>query len=164
MPRYTCATACPWRSALTILAAVSLAVPQKTGSARAGKNRATASTQMFGAMAASALAAANKARMAANSLRLSRWASAAVSGGPASMTVKANSVISCPALEIDTSRSLASPGSRPTIKNSVVTIRKAEVARINVPKVARRSVAKPRRGRSTAVMQAVPEIKVLPLY
>ena len=64
-----------------------------------------------------------------NRLR-SRWANAAVKTGPASMTVKANSVTNWPAIEIDISRSWLSAGSNPTMRNSVVTIRNAEKARM----------------------------------
>src|SRR3990167_3708375 len=87
-------------------AAVSLAVPQKTGSISAGIKRATASIQMFEDSAARALANAK------------------------SMTVKANSVTSWPAAAIETPRSRARAGSRPIIRNSVVTIKKAEMARM----------------------------------
>jgi len=44
------------------------------------------------------------------------------------MTVNANRVTSPPAAATDTSRSRANAGSRPTIRNSVVTITKAETA------------------------------------
>src|SRR3989344_1452802 len=111
-------------------AAVSLAVPQKTGSISAGMKRATASIQMFEDSAARALANAKTSRIAINSFFLSKWARAAVRGGPKSMTVKANSVTSWPAAAIDTPRSRARAGSRPMIRNSVVTIKKAEMARM----------------------------------
>lgn len=51
-------------------------------------------------------------------------------GGPKIITVKANRVTNCPATEIEIPRSLARAGSKPTIRNSVVTMRKAEEAKI----------------------------------
>src|SRR3989338_3611133 len=111
-------------------AAVSLAVPQNTGNINAGIKRAIASTQMFDDSAARPLANAKTSSIAINSFFLSRWARAAVSGGPKSMTVKANSVTSWPAAAIETPRSRARAGSRPIIRNSVVTIKKAEMARM----------------------------------
>ena len=111
-------------------AAASLAVPQNTGNASAGMKRASASTHRFGASAASALAPAKTSRMATNRRLRSTCASAAVSGGPASMTVKANSATSCPACGTDTPKSRASAGIRPTIRNSVETMTKAARARM----------------------------------
>ena len=54
----------------------------------------------------------------------------AVSGGPNSITVKANRVTSSPALEIEMPRSRASAGSRPMMRNSVVTITNPARARM----------------------------------
>jgi hypothetical protein len=51
-----------------------------------------------------------------------------VSEGPNSITVKANSVISCPATGMGTPMSPATPGNMPTNTNSVVTITKAAIA------------------------------------
>ncbi|KVM56639.1 hypothetical protein WJ58_13160 [Burkholderia ubonensis] len=53
---------------------------------------------------------------------------AAVRNGPNSITVNANSVTSCPAVEIEMRRSRASAGSKPTVRNSVVTMTNAEIA------------------------------------
>ncbi|MNV71335.1 hypothetical protein D3C71_1643480 [compost metagenome] len=94
--------------------------------------RASASTQIFGAMAATALDAANSTSTPRNMRLRSTWARRAVSGGPNSITTTANSVTSWPALATEIDRSLASAGSRPTMRNSVVTITKAAIARISV--------------------------------
>ncbi|KVN67930.1 hypothetical protein WM03_31735 [Burkholderia ubonensis] len=53
---------------------------------------------------------------------------AAVRNGPNSITVNANGVTSFPAVEIEMRRSRASAGSKPTIRNSVVTMTNAEIA------------------------------------
>ena len=132
MPRYTRDTAWPALLGPASWPAVSLAVPQNTGSASAGMKRASASTQMLGASAARALDRANTTRIATNSFLRSRCDSQAVSGGPNSMTVKANSVTSWPAAEIEIPRSRDSAGSRPTIRYSVVTMTKAAIARIRI--------------------------------
>ena len=108
--------------------AVSLAVPQNTGSAMAGSRRASASTPRLGATAASALEPANSRAMATNRRLRPTGASQAVSGGPASATTRANSVTSWPAAAALVPRSRASAGSRPTIRNSVVTMTKAATA------------------------------------
>ncbi|KWD15768.1 hypothetical protein WM34_18020 [Burkholderia ubonensis] len=42
--------------------------------------------------------------------------------------MNANGVTSCPAVEIEMRRSRASAGSKPTIRNSVVTMTNAEIA------------------------------------
>ena len=94
--------------------------------------RASASTQTFGASAARALDSANTTSTPMNSALRSRCDSQAVSGGPNSITVKANRVTSWPASEIEMPRSRDKAGSRPTIRNSVVTMMKAATARIRM--------------------------------
>ncbi|KPY07795.1 LysR family transcriptional regulator [Pseudomonas coronafaciens pv. oryzae] len=136
IPRYTCATALPARFGPASRLAVSLAVPQNTGNASAGMNRASASTQILLETAASALEAANISRMTINVRLRSRCESMAVSGGPNSITVKAKSVTSKPAVEIEIPRSRANDGSSPIMRNSVVTITKPAKARIAMDKPA----------------------------
>ncbi|KVO31482.1 hypothetical protein WJ74_21910 [Burkholderia ubonensis] len=53
---------------------------------------------------------------------------AAVRNGPNSIIVNANSVTSCPAVEIEMRRSRASAGRKPAIRKSVVTMTNAEIA------------------------------------
>ena len=122
--------ACPALSRPARWPAVSLAVPQNTGSASAGITLATASTQKLPEAAASALAAAKTSKMPMNRRLRSRCANAAVNSGPASITVNANRVTNCPASDMEIPRSWLSAGSKPTIRNSVVTIKKAENARM----------------------------------
>ena len=133
--------ACPARSVPASCAAVSLAVPQNTGSISAGTKRATASSLRSVESAARPLDRANTSRMATNSGLRGRWASTAVSGGPKSITVKANRVTSRPAAEMDICRSRARLGNRPTMRNSVVTMRNAEKARIATLSVERGAAA-----------------------
>ncbi|MNG13160.1 hypothetical protein D3C84_968210 [compost metagenome] len=83
---------------------------------------------MFGAIAARALAVAKISMMMMNRRLRSMCASAAASGGPNSITVKANKVTSWPAVEIEISRSRARAGNRPMMRNSVVTMTKAAIA------------------------------------
>jgi hypothetical protein len=85
---------------------------------------------MFCATAASALVAANSTSTATNSFLRSTLASHAVRNGPHTMTTTANSVTSWPAVATVMDRSRASAGSKPTIRNSVVTITNAAMARI----------------------------------
>lgn len=101
--------------------------------------RATASTQMLGAAAASALAAAKTSRIATNRRLRSTCDSAAVSKGPDSITVNANRVTSWPAADTEMDRSRASSGSSPTIRNSVETMTKAATARMAMESVAERA-------------------------
>ncbi len=99
-------------------------------------NRASASTQILLDTAASALEAAKISRMTMNVRLRSRCESMAVSGGPKSITVKANSVTSKPAVEMEIPRSRAIEGNRPMMRNSVVTITKPARARIAMDKPA----------------------------
>ena len=122
----------PARAGPASKAAVSLAVPQNTGSASAGITRAAASTQRFGDQAATALETAKMSRIATKSFLRSICDSQAVSTGPNSITTTAKSVTSCPAVETETTRSRASAGRRPTIMNSVVTMTNAAIARITM--------------------------------
>ncbi|KAG1390454.1 hypothetical protein G6F59_015198 [Rhizopus arrhizus] len=87
---------------------------------------------MFGAIAATALDTPNSTSTPINRRLRSTLAINAVSSGPVAATVKATSVTSRPACDTVTFRSRASPGSRPTIRNSVVRIVKpaAESSRI----------------------------------
>lgn len=107
-----------------------------------------ASTQMFGASAARPFDAANRTRIATNRRLRSTLASQAVRKGPHSMTTKANIVTNWPAVETAMPSSRASAGSRPTIRNSVVTITKAAMARIGM-------AAPPERGREGEMVVVV---------
>ncbi|CAB3871827.1 hypothetical protein LMG26686_03009 [Achromobacter mucicolens] len=120
MPKATVEMARPARAGPTSSTAVALASDQNTGSASAGTKRAIAMIQMLGATAASALDSPNSTSTPMNRRLRSMLAMRAVSRGPVAATVKANSVTSRPAWETVTFRSRASPGKRPTIRNSVV--------------------------------------------
>ena len=65
----------------------------------------------------------------------------AVKNGPNSITVKANSVTSCPAAATETLKSRASAGNRPRIRYSVVTMTKAATAMIRICRPERARVA-----------------------
>ena len=65
---------------------------------------------------------------------LSRCETSAVRGGPNNVTVKANNVTSKPAVEVEIDRSVATPGRRPTMTNSVVTMTKADMVRSGTEK------------------------------
>jgi len=87
---------------------------------------------MFGAIAAKPFDAANRTRIATNKRLRLTLASQAVRKGPHSMTTMANRVTNWPALDTAMPRSRASAGSKPTIRNSVVTITKAATARMGM--------------------------------
>lgn len=148
MPKNTSATARPSREGPARCAAVSLAMAQNTGSARAGTKRATAIVQISPATAASALAAANSSRQATNSRLRSTPASAAVRNGPKAATLKANRLTSRPAWATLTWRSAASAGSRPTMTNSVVRMVKPAAASRRIGNSTARLLRERSRGRA----------------
>ena len=96
-----------WRTAFAILAVVAVAKAQNTGKHRAGINRASAITQIFGASAATVLATPNMIRMLINSRLRGKRAQYAVRNGPKAATVNANKVTSSPAWDTLTFKSRA---------------------------------------------------------
>jgi hypothetical protein len=138
MPRYTCDTAWPARCGPASWPAVSLAVPQNTGKASAGMKRASASTQMFGASAARR----SRRRTPAGWRRTGSCGPGATARqrerrpGQHHREGEQRHQLAGRGIEMPRSRDMA--GSRPTIRYSVVTIRKAAIARIRIEHAAAR--------------------------